>query len=482
MAVVTGTPVFFGLSGLNPAGQSITVPSDAQYCVFMSSAWHQGVASALLDTISLTGADAFTIVVNEQWGTSDRDNISIAIAKVNSTGSQTIDWSWTTAPTEGPGVFVFFVKDADATTPVRDSGFAFGDSSDTAVTASADSTTSDLVIGYESRYASSGTELPPNETGWTSLQTGVFTLLGARIRSVDSPGASITTITDQGGAGYYPKLGIVSIRNAASPTLTISATEGDDTSSIPVTVQIPTSGDAQYRHAYGSAPFGSRGWRGTAAAGGDVTLTVSATEGADTSSITVQQNNNATISATEGNDTSSLPVTQVVTVSVAATEGADTSSISGTVQYVANIAATEGADTSSITVQQNNRITVAATEGDDTSSITVEVQGAGPEITIAATEGPDSAAFQTTVTDRLTLTALESDDAAGLTVTVTDLLNIAATEADDVSSISVQLAQNITALIQAFESPDASSINIDVEGAVVATGEFMVTIRRRRRS
>ena len=208
MARVTGTPQYFGIGGVaNPAGQSINVPADAQAC----AVWWEGYDSQgdTLATLSLTGADAFTIR-HDVPTSGDVSCGGMAVALVNTTGSQTIDWSWDGTPEYGPGVHVCFLADIDTANLVRDSDIAVtGDAVNATVTI--DSSVTDCVVGLDSRYSPANTEIPPNATGWTSLSTGIVVNRGSRLRQLDSPGATSTINSEDDS---YATVILASFRNA----------------------------------------------------------------------------------------------------------------------------------------------------------------------------------------------------------------------------------------------------------------------------
>jgi hypothetical protein len=81
------------------------------------------------------------------------------------------------------------------------------------------------------------------------------------------------------------------------------------------------------------------------------------------------------------------------TVSLSATEGADTASFSVATRPLITVGATEGADTASFNVGLRQRITTSATEGADTAAFSVGVSGGTVTVTMGATEAPDVASF-----------------------------------------------------------------------------------------
>lgn len=186
-AVLTGTPVAVNwAAGIDPAGQSITIPSDAT-AVYMMWAYDgvdangHGLASATLagnspsQTFELPTATGF----NPATG--------VAAWYNPPTGSQTLDVAWDIAPVEGPTCIVAFVKDGD-TTAWRDAD-ADQDVDANAVSVTLTTVAGDLVIKFDQRF--DGSENPPSLTsGWTSGATGGNVDEGCRLSYISATGTT----------------------------------------------------------------------------------------------------------------------------------------------------------------------------------------------------------------------------------------------------------------------------------------------------
>lgn len=204
-------------------------------------------------------------------------------------------------------------------------------------------------------------------------------------------------------------------------------------------------------------------------AGASNSLSLAATEGADSASLTVHVT--ASLAATEGADTSSATVT--VNASLAATEGADVFAgtlADGTVPMA--LAATEGADSSA--GQVNVTASLAVTEGADTSAGTINVTAA-----LVVTEGADVAAFTMEAAGALTLAATEGADSSAATINVTATL--AAVEGADTSTASINATASLAvtegadSFAGAFEASGALSLAA-TEGADTSAGAINVTV------
>lgn len=208
-ATLTGTPTaIVWASGINPAGQSITIPSDAT-AVYMFWSFYHGTAGHGLAGITLNGnnpAQTFEIatgVVTDGTGT------GVAAWYNPATGSRTLDPVWDAAPAEGPSCIVAYVKDGD-TTAWRDVD-GDQDSNVTAVTVTLTTVSDDLVLKYDQRYSMNGTQGlgPPGlSAGWTSGQTIDNNSEGARLSYISATG---TTQVCNSENDYYSTVVALSI-------------------------------------------------------------------------------------------------------------------------------------------------------------------------------------------------------------------------------------------------------------------------------
>lgn len=190
MAVeLTGTAVAITwASGADPAGQSITVPTDATAVYMFWSYWRNndgdGLASATL------GGNAPDETHEETTDSSGLTAAGVCAWYGPPTGSQTLDLAWDGAPDEGPTTIVVFVK-GGSTSAWRDADSGHTTGSD-AISVTLDSNTTDLVLKYDQRYDSLDGTPPSTSSGWTSIETQDNGDEASRLSYADSPGASST--------------------------------------------------------------------------------------------------------------------------------------------------------------------------------------------------------------------------------------------------------------------------------------------------
>jgi hypothetical protein len=102
-------------------------------------------------------------------------------------GTNALDVAWNVAPGDGPTAFMVYVDDADTTAPWRDAdGNATGDA--TAISVTLDTSTTDLVIKWDSRFDAAA---PSLTAGWTSVgtQTGANNY-ASRVSRITPAGAT----------------------------------------------------------------------------------------------------------------------------------------------------------------------------------------------------------------------------------------------------------------------------------------------------
>lgn len=171
-ATLTGTPVAVTwASGANPAGQSISIPSDATAVCMFWSFYSGGTAGLGLSSATLGGASP-SQTYESPTGSSDQSGTGVACWYSPSTGSQTLDPAWDGAPEEGATTIVAFIKDGD-TSSWRDADAA-GGSGTGAVSVTLTTSPGDLVLKYDQRYGTgdaSPAGLPSLSSGWTNGQT-----------------------------------------------------------------------------------------------------------------------------------------------------------------------------------------------------------------------------------------------------------------------------------------------------------------------
>jgi len=161
------------------------------------------------------------------------------------------------------------------------------------------------------------------------------------------------------------------------------------------------------------------------------------------------------LAATEAADTASLALTAEHTAALAATEAADTAAIALTATHTAALAATEAADTAAIAVDvvTGYSVVLATTETQDTASLALTAEHTAA---LAATEAQDAVAIAATSGINAALAATEAQDVAAISVLRGHLATLAATEAAD--TVAIFVAPGATASLAATEAPDTAAI------------------------
>jgi hypothetical protein len=125
-----------------------------------------------------------------------------------------------------------------------------------------------------------------------------------------------------------------------------------------------------------------------------LSLSLAATEGADTASGAVALRIALALSVTDGADACSASMLATIQASMAATEGADSASagLQATIQAALN--ATEGADTAASTLALLILASLDVTEGADLCAATCEIASESVDLSLDATEGADLCASE----------------------------------------------------------------------------------------
>jgi hypothetical protein len=185
-AILTGTPVAVTwAAGANPAGQSITIPSDAtavyMFWTYFVAAAGNGLASATLNGVS--PAQTFEV----ETAPTDQSATGVAVWYNPATGSQTLDPAWDASPTEGSTCIVFFVKDGD-TAAWRDADAA-NEQGTNACSVTLTTVSGDLVLKFDQRFDVAET-VPSLSAGWTNGQTHGNVDEGARGSYISASGST----------------------------------------------------------------------------------------------------------------------------------------------------------------------------------------------------------------------------------------------------------------------------------------------------
>lgn len=184
-AVLTGTPVAVTwASGANPAGQSITIPSDATAVVMCAAFWASTEPSGLSSATLNGNAPSRNGQLETGQLASGAPATMYAIWDAPATGSRTLDPAWTVSPDEGPTCIVFFVKDCDV---ASNWGIQLDhDRIGNAVTVTLTTESGELCVAFDTREGTA----PSNSSGWTSQQTHANNSYGSRLKSISASGSS----------------------------------------------------------------------------------------------------------------------------------------------------------------------------------------------------------------------------------------------------------------------------------------------------
>lgn len=199
-AVLTGTPTaIVWAAGANPAGQSITIPTDCT-AVYFFWTFYNSAAGNGLTSVTLNGASP-----NQSYeiptATGDQVATGVSVWYNPPTGSQTLDPAWDAAPAEGPTTIVAYVKDGNTTSWTA--AIAANETGTTAVSASLTTVSGDLVLVYDQKYNAT----PSAQGGsYTSQQTTLNASEGARLSSISASGSSLTI--NSVGPDYSSILGV----------------------------------------------------------------------------------------------------------------------------------------------------------------------------------------------------------------------------------------------------------------------------------
>jgi len=186
----------------------VTVPSGAQTAVVFTMGYE--ASDALVVNVTLDGV-SLTERINA--GAGGGNEIAIWTGAAPAAGTKAMTFVWESPPTEGPIYGIVFINGINPSDWIRDVGAdSVGNASPPTV--SVDSDTTDLVLCFDGNY-SSPVVVPVNESGWTSLATTTGGLEAARIRRINSPGATTSSATGQ--TATFASVAVISIKSAAIP-------------------------------------------------------------------------------------------------------------------------------------------------------------------------------------------------------------------------------------------------------------------------
>jgi len=232
-ATVISTANVAWADGINPAGQTIAVPSD---CTAVYVFWRYYSTSNGVGLASMTLAGSgYNEAYEDARNAAFESSAGVAAFYNPSTGNQTLDPAWDVEPDAASQLCtVVYVKGGD-TTGWRDAD-AVNNAGTGALSITLTTESGDLVLKYDTRY---GTGTPPaNTSGWTSLTTQGNT------DGYDSRTASIeaTTTTQACPAENENYTNIVAIAvKAGAANVTASPTVG----TLRAVGQQPTTGKTE---------------------------------------------------------------------------------------------------------------------------------------------------------------------------------------------------------------------------------------------
>lgn len=214
MATILGSQsIDFGQL-LTPAARSVTVPVGATRWAMMIGFGSEGPS---MNLNSVTPSFGSVIGLNSLPAGGNDTGVAWAHGLVTDTGSQSISITWGGIPRVGPPCIIVWISDVNS---LRDSVEARGTWQNVVLpTQQVDSTDSDLVLVFEYHHS----DTPPAIiSGCTSVNTSVVASSddwaytgAARLSTVDSPGATVTTITPS--ARPYPGCVMLSYPDSGVP-------------------------------------------------------------------------------------------------------------------------------------------------------------------------------------------------------------------------------------------------------------------------
>jgi hypothetical protein len=244
--------------------------------------------------------------------------------------------------------------------------------------------------------------------------------------------------------------------------------------------------------------------------GGTPTLTLAATETADTAAFTTSFADGLALAVTEAADTAAFTTTFADQLSLTVTEAADIAAFTTTFSDQFTLAPTEAADTAAFTTTFGDQFALAVTEAPDVASfnlggvisfalavteapdVAAFSLGFADQFTLATseapdvaafigddpnalslttTEAPDAAAFNGTFADQLALVMTEGADVAAFTTAFDDEFTLATAEAADTAAFTTSFAGIPTLTLVATESPDIGAFSVTVpDNGIVAEG------------
>lgn len=206
---VTGSVQNMVFSGADPAGQNVTVASDAKIAI----CFVVGFTAAGLSLASLSlGGQAMTLVGIAVSG--DENAVYVAYLVNPPTGTQSLDPAWSASPAEGP-LFQFVCLNSGAGTIISvidadvDSNVGFGTAS-----ATSNSNTGDFAIAQAEGFGGAPTI---GGTGAANVTGGAYSNNSEFGQLFTVTAGAATTNATSNGIDSYPSVGLIILREAAAP-------------------------------------------------------------------------------------------------------------------------------------------------------------------------------------------------------------------------------------------------------------------------
>lgn len=219
-------------SSAGSGSQSVTVPSGATLLLVLTAWWQTGVPD--YTTLSLNGV-SFTANKVVENASDSYEETNIYYLKSPTTGT----FSWAISTSEGAHIFLVFLKDTDATTPIRASNY--GQSNGDPVTGSFSSSTNDLIVGVGCGYGA--TSADAGVSGQTEIYDGGNYNSAYGVLGTKAGVSGTTTFTvDFTGSGMSNSVCAVSIAGTSGLTATVNQISETDTAQAITRRKIKTTG------------------------------------------------------------------------------------------------------------------------------------------------------------------------------------------------------------------------------------------------
>lgn len=183
----------------NPSATSITVPADATAVVVLG-AYASTTGAAVMNSMAANFVSGGNLTLTTATQTAFAGGGVVGRGAVSATGARTYTPAFNRSIEAGGVLHFVWLKDVNPADLVTTPVLAQTSNGSAAAAAVVSSPTGAVVLALDTR---SGTT-PPDESGWTSLDTGTVNIAGqlsTRLRRANTPGTPNTTATSQGTNG-----------------------------------------------------------------------------------------------------------------------------------------------------------------------------------------------------------------------------------------------------------------------------------------